>query len=457
MNKSKKLDLLTCNLFTGILIFTIPLIISHVLQNLFNFADLAVIGAYSGDVSIGAMGSTTMIVNLFLGFATGFGSAINAKVAKRLGANDKSGAHHAIHSSITFTLIFGIIISGLGIALARPLLVLINTQEIFLEKASIYLMVYLAGLPATMVYNALSGVYNAAGKTVKPLIYLFIAGIANVGFNFLFVLSAHLDVLGVALGSMISQYIMAILIVISLAHEKTDYRLKIKDIKVYSNYGRELSSFLLLAGVQNSLFYVANMFVQVGVNQLTHVEVEGITISVALDNLVYFVMDAFYLACSSFIGQNYGAKNKKRIRDSYLISIGYAVFIGYFFGMIYILFGRQIYSMFTRSEDVINAAMRRTLIMGLCYGVSALMDGTTAAARGLGKTFIPLVIIMLFSFVFRVIWIFTIFQSHKTIESLYLLYVVSWALSAIFEIIYFIYIYKKSTASFSKIATSKKS
>lgn len=455
MNKSKKLDLLTCNLFTGILIFAFPLIVSHLLQNLFNLTDLAVIGAYSSDASIGAIGSTTMIVNLFLGFATGFGSAISAKVAKRLGANDKEGAHHVIHSSIAFTLIFGIIISAIGIGLSRPLLILINTKEVFLEKATIYLMVYLAGLPATMVYNALSGVYNAAGKTVKPLVYLFIAGLANVGFDFLFVLGIKLDVLGVALGSMISQYIMAILIIISLTIEKTAYKVKLNHIKVYRNYGKELSSFLLLAGVQNSLFYVANMFVQLGVNQLTEIEITGISISVALDNLCYFVMDAFYLACSSFIGQNYGAKNKKRIRDTYLISIGYAVFVGYLFGTIYIIFGRQIYSGFTQNEAVIDAAMRRTFIMGLCYGVSALMDGTTAAARGLGKTFVPLVIIMLFSFVFRIIWIFTIFQMHKTIESLYLLYVVSWLLSAIFEITYFIYVYKKNTASFGALAIKK--
>ena len=312
-----------------ILVFSIPLILSNILQVLFNLADVAVVvGRFAGSMALGSVGSTITLVTMFTGFLIGIASRINVLVAMYFGAGNKKGVEETVHSAALFC-----------------------TGE---------------------CYGLRFGAFHWKWGTVKD--------ITCIGFP---------------------------------------------------------------AGLQNAIFQLANLFIQAGVNTFSAVMVAGNSAATHADALVYDVMAAFYTACGSFMGQNYGAGNKKRIRNSYFISLGYSFGIGLVLGLLLVIFGESFLALFTSDQEVIRSGMYRLTIMGLSYGVSAFMDCTIAASRALGKGVIPTVIVVMGSCVFRIIWVYTVFAYFKTIPSLYLLYVCSWSVTAIAEITYFARIYRQ--------------
>ena len=438
-----KHDMTSGSIWKGILVFSIPLIISNVLQQVFNMADIMVVGSFSGDISLGAVGCTSMLITLFTGFAIGMGNGINAIVARYIGSKDSKLVHDTVHTSFVISLILGLILFIIAYFSCEGLLTLMKTKEVFMDKAVQYLKCYFIGLPALAIYNFGNGVYSAAGNTKKPLIFLSIAGALNIGMNLLFVIVFKLDVVGVGMSSAISQYVSAILIVIFLFLEKKEYGLKLKDIKLYKGRVLPVLKLGIPSGFQMAIFAIANMFIQSGVNELSEIDIEGNSACATFDSLVYDVMAAFYAGCASFISQNYGAGNKKRMLKSYYVGLVYSFGIGLLFGLCLILFGRGILHLFTSSDEVIASAMRRMLIMGFTYCFSSFMDCTIAANRGIGHTLLPTVFLILGSCVFRVIWVYTIFAYFHTIQSLYLLYVFSWVITGIAEIIYFFIEFRK--------------
>lgn len=309
-------------------------------------------------------------------------------------------------------------------------------------------------MPAMAIYNYGNAIFSASGNTKKPIVYLLIAGIINVLLNLFFVIVCHLDVAGVAIASAASQYVSAILIVISLTRLKTSCKLCIKDNKFNFEYCKMVLKLGIPSGFQNCIFAIANLFIQKGVNSFDSIMVEGNSAATNFDALIYDVMAACYMACSSFIGQNFGARNKKRVINSYLIAMLYAFLFGALFGGLLVIFDRQLLSIFTSSEEVIDAGVKRIQIMGYSYAFSALMDNTIAASRGLGKTIVPTIIVISGSCIFRIAWIYTIFAHYHTIKSLYLLYFFSWMITGIFELIYFIYAYKKTFKNDQILATN---
>lgn len=439
------------NLWKQILLFGIPLMASNLLQVLFNMSDIAVVGRFSesGSKAIGAVGSTTILVNLYTGILIGIGSGVNVIVAKFFGAGDKKNLKESVHTSAIISLIIGILLAVAGFFTANAFLRLLGTKADLIGGANTYLKIYMLGMPAVALYNFGNGTFSAIGNTKKPLLYLFIAGVLNVGLNLFFVIVFKMDVAGVALASIISQYVSAILVIAALFRENGDCKLSFGALKIHGDKAKTMLALGLPASFQNSIFNIANLFIQSAVNTFPSVVVEGNSAATNSDALVYQLMDAFYIACSSFIGQNFGAGNKKRILHSYLICTIYSFAVGAVLGGGLVLFGKGFLSIFTDDPAVMQEGMARLKIMGFSYCISAFMDTTISASRGLGKTVVSTIIVIMCSCVFRVVWILTIFAKFRTITSIYLLYSCSWTITAIAEIIYFIYAYKKVTKSFT--------
>lgn len=429
-----------------ILLFSLPLMASNVLQVLFNMADIAVIGRFAGSLSMAAVGSTATAVTLFTGILIGVGGGINALVARYYGARDRQELQRTVHSSAIICLICGILLLIFGFFGSRPLLRLLNTKPELLDKATLYMQIYFCGMPALALYNFGNAVYSAIGNTKKPLYYLLFSGIVNVVLNLVFVIVCDLDVAGVALASIISQYLSAIFLTAALLRSREIYGLSPKLLRLHRKNCREILTLGIPAGLQNAIFYIANMFIQAGVNSFDTVMVAGNSAAANADGLVYDVMAAFYTACSSFIGLNYGAGRRREIRRSYLICLGYSFGVGAILGFSLVAFGPTFLTLFTTDAAVIEAGMKRLTIMGFSYCVSAFMDNAIAACRGLGKSLVPMIIVISGSCIFRIIWVLTVFAWFKTIPSLYLVYIFSWSITAAFENWYFFRCYRKLPA-----------
>lgn len=368
---------------------------------------------------------------------------MNALIARHFGAKNHTELRRTIHSSALICLFIGIFLLVVGFFGARPLLILLNTKEELLDRAVLYMKIYFFGMPALAVYNFGAAVFSAIGDTRKPLYYLLAAGLLNVVLNLFFVIVCRLDVAGVAIASIVSQYLSAVLIVATLFRSREIYNLRLRELRLHPKNCREILALGIPSGMQNAIFYVANLFIQAGVNSFDTVMVAGNSAAANADGLVYDVMAAFYTACSSFIGQNYGAGDKRRIRQSYLICLGYSFGIGALMGLSLVAFGPAFLSLFTDEPAVIDAGMKHLTIMGLSYAVSAFMDNAIAASRGLGKSLVPTIIVISGSCIFRIIWIYTVFAHFGTITSLYLLYIFSWGITAMFETLYFIRCYRR--------------
>ena len=433
------------SLFKGIFLYSVPLIFSNLMQVLFNIADIAVVGKFAGSLALGSVGSTSQILFLFTGLLMGLGGGVNVIVAFYIGAKSKKDLDDAIHSSFIVSMLTGFILLFFGYLLARPVLTLIRTKPELLEGAVIYFKIYMLGMPGVALFNYGNAVLSAAGDTKRPLYYLSFAGIINIILNLFFVIVCKLSCAGVALASIISQYISAVLVMIPLIMGRGLGNVKFSFKKLHLN--REKTIRILKigipAGMQNAIFAIANTFIQVGVNSFDAVMVAGTAAGSNLDNIIYSSMNGFYVACATFIGQNYGAGNKKRILHSMIISNLLAFGFGTIISVALYIFGPQSLSVFTNDAEVIEAGMQRLSIMFFSYPIASFMDNTIAANRGLGKTSVPTIIVLLGSCVFRILWVYTIFAWIGTIQSLFLLYIFSWAITAIAEIIYFVKIYRK--------------
>lgn len=441
--KDYEMDFSTGSLWKKILVFSIPLMFSNILQVVFNMADVAVVGKFAGSIALGSVGSTSILVTLFIGILLGFSSAVNTLTARYIGSKDIKGIKETVHTAAIVCTSAGIIIMVLGIIFAYDVLSFMNTKDELIEGAVIYLKIYLIGMPAMGIYNFGNAVLSAAGDTKRPLYYLIIAGIINIILNLFFVIVCKLGVVGVALATVIAQCSSAFMIMRALICAKESYKVELKELKITPDKMKNILRIGIPSAFQYAIFAIANLFVQTSVNSFNHIVVEGNSAATNADSLVYDMMAAFYTACTSFMGQNLGAKKRDRVLKSYFICTIYSFLIGLVLGVSLYVFRYAFLGLFTNDLEVVEAGIKRLSIMALSYSVSAFMDCTIAASRGLGKTFIPTIIVIMGSCVFRVMWIYTVFAYFRTIESLYLLYVFSWMITAIAEIIYFVYSYRK--------------
>ena len=413
------------SLWKGILFISLPLMASQVLQVLFNMADVAVVGKYSSPQALGSVGSTTTLVTLFTGLLIGLGCGVNVKAAQFLGAKRERELSESVHTALILCTAAGAVICVLCFVLAKGMLELLGTKEDLIDGAVLYFRIYAFGMPALGIFNFGNGVMSANGDTKRPLAYLTAAGILNLALNLFFVIVCGMAVEGVALASIISQYLSAGLTLARLFRLKDACGLSLSQLRIYR--GRS----------------VANLFIQAGVNTFDSVTVEGSSAAANADAIAFNVMAAFYTACSTFMGQNWGARKHKRVIQSYFISLIYSVATGLLVGLLFLFLGREFLALFTNDAGVVETGMQRLRIMAFSYAVSPFMDCTIAASRGIGKSAVPTVIVIMGSCVFRVIWVYTIFAYFRTIPSLYLIYIFSWTITAIAEIIYFAVTYRR--------------
>ena len=394
------------SLWKNILLFSIPLVFSQLLQVMFNMADVAVVGKFASDTALGSVGSTSTLVTLFTGFLIGMGNGVNVRVAQHLGARHEAETSRSIHTAFLLCTIAGLVIMGLCLALAADMLEVLHTKEDLLPGAVLYFRIYALGMPGLGIFNFGNAVLSANGDTKRPLLYLTIAGVLNVILNLFFVIVCKMAADGVALASVISQYVSAILVVWHMMRLTDACRFRFSALRLHGDEVGRILGLGVPAGIQN-------------------------------------MMMAFYTACSTFMGQNWGAGHKRRMMESYLISLCYSFGIAAVLGVAFYFAGCPFLYVFTNSPEVVEAGMQRMKIMCLSYAISAFMDTTIAACRGLGRTIVPTVVVILGSCVFRVIWVYTIFAHYQTIPSLYLLYAFSWTITATAEIVYFLHCFRR--------------
>lgn len=316
---SKSHDLTHGPLVQQIILFSLPLMATNVLQVLFNMSDVAVVGQFAGPEALGSVGSTSILVSLFTGFLIGMGSGVNVVVARYIGARHDQDVHEAVHTSLILSLIVGVIIMALGFLFTPAMLSMLGTKPVLMAGAVSYLRIYCLGMPAMAVFNFGNAVLSAAGDTKKPLYFLSMAGVINILLNLFFVIVCHLSAAGVALASIISQYISAALVILSLRRSGSVVRLERSMLRIEPHKAKQVLSLSIPAGLQNAIFAIANLFIQAGVNSFDELMVEGNAAAANADALVYDVMAAIYTACSSFMSQNYGAGKRKRIIDGVLL------------------------------------------------------------------------------------------------------------------------------------------
>ena len=351
---SKSKTMIEGPLAKQILLVSLPLALSNLLQILFNMSDVAVVGRFAGSTALGSVGSTATFVTLFTGFLIGLSNGVNVLVARFYGAGHPKDVSKTVHSALLVSLAAGVLLLFVGLFGSPALLELLNTKEDLLPGAILYLRVYFLGMPALALYNFGNAVFSAIGETKKPLAYLSFAGVLNILLNLFFVIVCKLDVAGVALASTIAQCVSAGLILHALTKVSDCYALDFRKVRLDLNMTKRILMLGVPAGLQNAIFAIANLFIQAGVNSFDSLMVKGNSAAANADAMIYDAMAAFYMACASFMSQNYGAGKLDRVKKSYFIALAYSFGLGAVLGGGLLVFGRQFLALFTTESAVID-------------------------------------------------------------------------------------------------------
>ncbi len=442
---SRKYEIDMCNgsLLGKIMIFYVPLMLSGILQLLFNAADIVVVGRFAGNEALAAVGSTGALTNLLVNIFIGLSVGANVLVARYYGANRKNDLREMVQTAIATALGGGIILIFLGFFLAKPALGWMGTPEDVINHSVLYMRIYFAGMPFMMTYNFGSAVLRAVGDTKRPLYYLMVAGVVNVALNLVFVIVFHMGVAGVATATVVSQAISAVLVVRCLIQTDGAYKLVLQGIKIVPDKLLGMIQIGIPAGMQGALFSISNVLIQSSVNSFGSVAMAGNTAGSNIEGFVYTAMNALYQAAISFCGQNFGAKKYKRIGKVLLICELLVVVVGAFMGNVAYLLGGTLLKLYTADPEVIAYGILRMRIICVPYFLCGMMDVAVGAMRGMGYAIMPMLVSLTGACLFRVVWIYTIFQSFRTLECLYYSYPISWFLTFAVHMVCFAIVYRK--------------
>lgn len=440
-----KMDMCTGSILKKMLMFAIPLMFSSILQLLFNAADIVVVGKFAGDNSMAAVGSTSSLINLLTNLFIGMSIGANVLVARYFGAKQKKDLKETVHTAITLSIISGIILTVIGFFGANKILTLMQTPGEVLTLATKYMKVYFLGMTATMVYNFGSAILRAVGDTKRPLYYLSVAGLINVGLNLIFVIVFHMGVVGVALATTISQTISALLVIRCLINESGDIHLEIKELTIVPSKFFRILQIGLPAGFQGILFSLSNVVIQSSINSFGEIVLAGNSAAGNIEGFVYMSMNAIYQAAISFIGQNVGAGKYERINKIVITAELVVITIGVVMGGMVVLAGRPLLSIYSNSPQVIEIGMRRLKIIVLTYALCGMMDVMVGVLRGLGYSIMPMIVSLIGACALRLVWIATVFQIDKyhSIETIYISYPISWTITFVAHLICFMIIRKR--------------
>lgn len=449
VKKEKKvrnaIDMTEGHVLKKMLLFTLPLMGSSILQLLFNAADIIVIGRFAGENSLAAVGATSSLINLLVNLFVGLSIGANVLTARYYGARQDKDVSRTVHTSVMLSIVCGSGLAVVGIVISKFVLGLMGTPDEILPLSTLYMRIYFAGMPAMMLYNFGAAILRAKGDTGRPLRYLAFAGVLNVVMNLFFVIVMHLDVAGVALATSLSQCVSALLIVRCLSREKDAFRLHKRLLHIDKRKLKLILEIGLPAGFQGVLFALSNVIIQSSINSYGKYVMAGSAASSNLENFTYFGMNAFSQAAISFTSQNVGAGRYDRIRKVLICAVSCAAVTGIVMGGLTYLFGEPLLGIYTDNPTVVKEGMTRLMFICAPYFLCGVMDTMTGMMRGLGYSVVPMVTSLIGACALRIIWILTVCQlpAFHHIEYVYMSYPVTWAITTAAHVVCYVIVRRK--------------
>lgn len=443
--KTKRYELDMCHgpLLGKILVFAVPLMLSGILQLLFNAADMIVVGHAKGPTSLAAVGATSSLINLLINLFMGLSVGANVLVAHFFAAKQEKDCNETVHTAILTSIVSGIFLAVLGLFLSRPLLNLMGTPSDVINKSVQYMQVYFLGMPVMLLYNFGSAILRAIGDTKRPLYFLSVSGVLNVILNMIFVLIFDMDVAGVALATVLSQALSAFLIMQCLTKTEGYCKFELKKLSIKKDKLLKMIKIGLPAGLQGSIFSISNVLIQSSINSFGSVAMAGSTASSNLEGFVYNAMNAIYQTALTFTSQNYGGKQYKRIKKVLTLNLLLVTLIGLGMGFLVILFGRPLLSLYTSQAAAIEYGLIRMKIIFSTYFMCGIMEVLVGCLRGMGRSILPMIVSLLGACGLRVVWVFTLFKAYPQLETIYISYPVSWIITAFVHFICLLIVMKK--------------
>ena len=434
MARTKELDMLNGALLPKLMMFSLPLALTGILQLLFNAADVIVVGKFAGSTSLAAVGATSALINLLTGAF--------------IGCRDDAGVSRAVHSAITLSLLLGVVTFLLGFFLSTPMLELMGTPDDVLRLASLYLRIYFIGIPGALIYNFAAAILRAYGDTKRPLLFLAVSGVLNVFLNLFFVIVCRLDVAGVAIATVVSQYVSVVLILVCLMRQTGPARLNLRQLRLHPSEALRMIQIGLPAGLQSVVFNISNVMVQSCVNSFGADVIAANTASANIAAFTYTAMNAVFHAAITFTSQNLGARRYDRIWKIFWNCQLTVMLIGVPLCVLSTVFGPQLLSIYVSADDpardaVIAMGMIRTYYVTTPYFLCGIMEVCCGMVRGLGKSWLPMVVTIFGACVMRIVWIYTIFAWKHTLPALYVSYPISWVITAAMHVVCFVYFWKR--------------
>lgn len=441
--KSYEIDMCHGPLLGKILMFSIPLIFSGILQLLFNAADVVVVGRFAGSQSLAAVGSTSSLINLLTNVFIGLSVGANVLIARYYGAGQEKEVSDTVHTAVLLSIISGVILCVMGIILAKPLLAWMGTPEDVLGKAVLYMRIYFIGMPVMLLYNFGSSILRAIGDTKRPLYYLTAAGVVNVGLNLFFVIVLQMDVAGVALATVLSECISAACITGCLMKSEGCFRLRRELLRINKDKLIRIVKIGLPAGMQGAIFSISNVLIQSSVNSFGSIAMAGNTAAANVEGFVYTSMNAMHQTAVSFTSQNLGGRQYGRINKVLFQCLAIVTLIGLVMGNGAAIFGKEILGIYSSDAEVIGYGMLRLSIICTTYLLCGVMDTMVGAIRGLGYSVMPMIVSLVGACGLRVLWIMTVFQWNHSLFTLYISYPISWAITFAAHVICYVIVRRK--------------
>ena len=444
--KSKnKYEIDMCNgtIMDKLITFSVPLMLSSVLQLMFNAVDIIVVGRFSGSQALAAVGSTTALINIFVNLFIGISLGANVLAARFYALELKKEMSETVHTAITFALVSGIVVAVLGVTLARFALEIMATPEDVINKSVLYMRIYFCGMPFFMLYNYGAAVLIAVGDTKRPLLFLMISGVVNAVLNLFLVIVFHLDVAGVGIATVISQCISCILVLRCLYHTESSYQLRLSKLCLKTKYLRQIFAVGVPAGIQSTVINLSNAMLQSSVNSFGSIAMAGYTAANNILGFLYVSINSVTQACMSFTSQNYGVKKWKRMDKVLIDCIILSVVVALTLGNGAYLLGPKLLRIYSEQADVVACGMEILVYTTITYFLCGLMDLFPGALRGMGYSTVPMILSIIGTVGMRIIWICLLFPAHRSLTFLFLSYPASWAATVVMQVICFWFVRKK--------------
>ncbi len=439
LKKTKRYEIDMCNgtIINKLISFSLPLMLSGILQLLFNAVDIIVVGRFSGSESLAAVGSTTALINVFINLFIGISQGSNVLAARFYAANKPKEMSDTVHTSITVAIISGIVMAFVGFFFARFSLELMGTPDNVIDKATLYMQIYFLGMPFFMLYNYGAAILRAIGDTKRPLYFLVVSGVTNAVLNLFLVIVFHLDVAGVAIATVISQMISCVMVLLCLYRTEGIYQLRFKKLGINGRVLRQILQVGVPAGIQSTVINFSNVLLQSSVNSFGATAMAGYTAANNILGFLYVSVNAVTQACMSFTSQNFGVGKWKRMDrvliDCILLSASVALVLGFGF----YFFGPEVLQIYTEDSAVISCGMEIVGITTTTYFLCGIMDLFPGALRGMGYSAAPMLLSIIGTVGIRIIWIFMVFPAHRSLMVLFISYPFSWLVTIVMQVICF--------------------